>query len=126
VYLLLIDSTKTEMTVAVAKDGQIVAKETNSEQRTHDKTINALVKKCGVSLKNLNAVAVVVGPGSWTGIRVGLAMAKSYSYALKIPIIELTDGIDLTAAITEYHKKNFVNAFTAKPLYNGDFVVRKK
>ncbi|MDR1917912.1 MAG: tRNA (adenosine(37)-N6)-threonylcarbamoyltransferase complex dimerization subunit type 1 TsaB [Christensenellaceae bacterium] len=127
--LLLIDSTKTELTVAVATDGEIIATQICTEQRKHDKNINRLVKVCLANAKldfaDLSAVAVVVGDGSWTGIRVGLAVAKAYSYVLSVPIVELTGGIDLAAAIKKYNTGDTVNAFTVKPFYNGEFVVNK-
>lgn len=126
--LLLLDSTKPELTVAVAKDGRIAAAEINTKQRQHDKNINGLVKKClaaaSIDFADLSAVAAVVGPGSWTGIRVGLAAAKSYAYVLNVPIIELTGTLDLAAAMRKYEAGDFATALTAKPFYNGEFIVR--
>jgi tRNA threonylcarbamoyladenosine biosynthesis protein TsaB len=119
-----------ELTVAAAKDGVIADTQICAEQRQHDKNINALVVRClgnaGLRFRDLSAVAVVTGEGSWTGIRVGLSVAKSYAYALNIPIIELTDKIDIDIAIQKFNDKDFADAFTAKPLYGGEFIVRKK
>jgi tRNA threonylcarbamoyladenosine biosynthesis protein TsaB len=130
VNLLLIDSTKPELMVAVAVDGVIAATQICAEQRQHDKNINNLVKVClaeaKLELADLSAVAVVVGDGSWTGIRVGLAVAKSYSYVLDIPIIELVGKIDLAVALDKYKRAEFADAFTAKPFYNGEFIVKKQ
>jgi tRNA threonylcarbamoyl adenosine modification protein YeaZ len=121
--LLLIDSVHTELTVAVAIDGKIVNMQTCAEQRRHDKNINTLIKTClqkaCLQFSNLSAIAVVVGPGSWTGIRVGLSVVKSYSYALDIPIIELTDEINLATAMKKYDEKKFTDVFKVKPFYNG-------
>jgi tRNA A37 threonylcarbamoyladenosine modification protein TsaB len=130
VNLLLIDSTKPELTVAAAVGGVIAATQVCDEQRQHDKNINNLVKACLADAKldftDLSAVTVVVGDGSWTGIRVGLAAAKAYSYALNIPIIELTGKIDLPTALDKYNRGELADAFTVKPFYNGEFVVRSK
>jgi tRNA threonylcarbamoyladenosine biosynthesis protein TsaB len=126
--LLLIDSTKPELIIAAAAGGVMTASQVCNEQRQHDKNINKMVKSvltnAGLSFGDLSAVAVVVGDGSWTGIRVGLAAAKAYSYALNIPIIELTGQIDLAAAIDKFNKRDFANAFTARPFYNGEFIIR--
>jgi tRNA threonylcarbamoyladenosine biosynthesis protein TsaB len=128
VNLLLIDSTKPELTVAVAAEGKIIDTQINAEQRQHDKNINAMVCKClanaGLNFADLSATAVVIGPGSWTGIRVGLSAVKAYAYALDIPIIELTDKLDLAEAENKFMDKNCADAFTSKPFYNGEFNFR--
>lgn len=49
--------------------------------------INDVVKSEGITLKDLSAIGVTSGPGSYTGIRVGLSAAKGICYALKIPLI---------------------------------------
>lgn len=120
--LLLIDSTKTELVVALAVDGVITVKKTCDEQRQHDRNINRLIRELGVS--QFDAVAVVTGPGSWTGIRVGLAVAKAFAYAQKIPVIELRDSIDVAVAMRKWQVGETVSPFALKPFYNGEFVVK--
>ncbi len=122
--LLLIDSTKNELIVALAQNGKIVKTEVCKEQRQHDKNINALIKK--LDCENINAIAVVTGPGSWTGIRVGLAVAKAYAYVWGVPIIELRDDINIEEAKKKFNSKDFVTPFTVQPFYNGEFIVNKK
>ena len=48
--------------------------------------IDKLLKEQRISLKDLKAVEVNAGPGSFTGIRVGMAIANAFSFALKIPV----------------------------------------
>ena len=122
--LLLIDSTKTQLVVALAVDGQIVQTRTCDEQRQHDKNINRLIRELGVS--SFDAVAVVTGPGSWTGIRVGLAVAKAFSYVQQIPLIALHDQIDVAVAMQKWRAGDTVSPFAAQPFYNGEFVVKNK
>lgn len=122
--LLLLDSTKPQLVVALAVDGQIVNTQTCDEQRQHDKNINGLIQKLGTDA--FDAVAVVVGPGSWTGIRVGLAVAKAYSYVKHIPIIELRDQLDVAVAMQKFNAGAVVTPFAAAPFYNGEFVVKNK
>jgi len=123
VNFLLIDSTKPELIISYATNGKVVETQTCKEQRKHDQNINALA---GKYLKDLSAIAVVTGPGSWTGIRVGLAVAKAYSYVLKVPIIELRDEINIDVAMKKYNEKQFLTAFSLQPFYNGDFVVKSR
>ena len=97
--LLLLDSTQPQLVVALAVDGVITATKTCDEQRQHDKNVNLLINELGV--KKFDAVAVVTGPGSWTGIRVGLAVAKAFAYAQQIPLVELRDKIDVDEAMRQ-------------------------
>lgn len=124
VNLLLIDSTQARLVVQLAVDGQVTVTKTCDEQRQHDKNINPLIKALGVD--KFDAVAVVTGPGSWTGIRVGLAVAKAFAYAQKIPLIELHDHIDVNEAMRKWATGTTVSPFAVKPLYNGEFIVHNK
>lgn len=66
---------------------------TNEHQKDHaswlHEAINILLKNNNFSPSNLDAVAVSIGPGSYTGLRVGLATAKGLCYALNIPLITI-------------------------------------
>ncbi|MCM1404414.1 MAG: tRNA (adenosine(37)-N6)-threonylcarbamoyltransferase complex dimerization subunit type 1 TsaB [Prevotella sp.] len=121
--LLLLDSTQTQLVVAVAVDGKITITKTCDEQRQHDKNVNRLIRELGVA--HFDAVAVVTGPGSWTGIRVGLAVAKAFAYAQKIPVVALTDHLDVDEAMRKYQSGDTVSPFALKPFYNGEFMVNK-
>ncbi len=65
----------------------------NNNQKDHagwlHETIDSLLKKNNFSPTDLKAVAVSIGPGSYTGLRVGLASAKGLCYALNIPLIAI-------------------------------------
>ena len=121
--LLLIDSTKTQLVVQLAVDGVITVTKTCDEQRQHDKNINLLIHELGI--KKFDAVAVVTGPGSWTGIRVGLAVAKAFAYAQQIPLVELRSQIDVDEAMRKLRAGETVSPFAIQPFYNGEFIVNK-
>ena len=110
--LLLIDSTQTQLVVQLAVDGVVTVTKTCDEQRQHDQNINPLIRALGV--RKFDAVAVVTGPGSWTGIRVGLAVAKAFAYAQQIPLVELCDKIDVDVAMQKLRAGETVSPF-AKP-----------
>ncbi|MEO8569406.1 MAG: tRNA (adenosine(37)-N6)-threonylcarbamoyltransferase complex dimerization subunit type 1 TsaB [Ginsengibacter sp.] len=61
--------------------------------------VDSILKTEGITMKDLKAVSVTSGPGSYTGIRVGLAAAKGFCYALKIPLITY-NSLELTALST--------------------------
>ena len=77
-------------------------------------------------MAKFDAVAVVTGPGSWTGIRVGLAVAKAFAYAQKIPVIALTERLDVDEAMQKFRAGETVSPFALQPFYNGEFVVNQK
>ena len=107
----------------LAVDGKIAVTKTCDEQRQHDKNINLLINELGID--KFDAVAVVTGPGSWTGIRVGLAVAKAFAYAQQIPLVELRNQIDVDEAMRKLRAGETVSPFAIQPFYNGEFIVNK-
>jgi tRNA threonylcarbamoyladenosine biosynthesis protein TsaB len=77
--------------VAVAVDGVILAHASEPMQRGHQERlapmVESVMRQGGVGFDALDRVGVTVGPGSFTGLRVGLAFAKALSLALDIPCI---------------------------------------
>ncbi len=98
--LILGIETATEVcSVALSKDGRCLAERNNFEGNTHAAQLHVMVEKLlqetGYTLKNLDAIAVSKGPGSYTGLRVGVSAAKGYAFALQIPLIAISslDGL---------------------------------
>ena len=89
--ILNIDTCSDEAFVSLALDENVIATQTNPEQKNHaaflQPAIERLMNKTKKSLTELNAIAVVSGPGSYTGLRVGLASAKGLCYALNKPLL---------------------------------------
>ncbi|MFH1004305.1 MAG: tRNA (adenosine(37)-N6)-threonylcarbamoyltransferase complex dimerization subunit type 1 TsaB [Bacteroidota bacterium] len=91
IILCLETSTKV-CSVALGKNGKIIAlKESHDEQYTHSENltlyIEDVIKQAGMNLSDLDAVAVSKGPGSYTGLRIGVSVAKGLCYALNKPLI---------------------------------------
>lgn len=92
--LILLMETSTEVcSVGLAKDGKIVGIKENFEGNQHASQLHVLVdellKEAHYTLKNLDAVAISKGPGSYTGLRVGVSSAKGYCFGLDIPLISI-------------------------------------
>ena len=90
--LILNIETATEIcSVALAKDGKLIALKENTEGLKHASLLTVFIKEIfnesGISIKDLEAVAVSKGPGSYTGLRIGVSAAKGIAYAGNIPLI---------------------------------------
>ncbi|MEO8711689.1 MAG: tRNA (adenosine(37)-N6)-threonylcarbamoyltransferase complex dimerization subunit type 1 TsaB [Parafilimonas sp.] len=98
--ILTINTAFETASVILSFDGEIIAEEQSHSQKTHASFLEPAIKKvCSsaqVDLKMINAVSVVNGPGSYTGLRVGLASAKALCYALKKSLI-LLNTLDIMA-----------------------------
>jgi len=88
--ILGIDTTLDQCSVALLKGTECIS-DSQQMHRGHAEIlmpkIIALLKKADVSFSDLNMIAVTVGPGSFTGLRVGLATAKGLSLAGQIPLV---------------------------------------
>ncbi|MBO9566359.1 MAG: tRNA (adenosine(37)-N6)-threonylcarbamoyltransferase complex dimerization subunit type 1 TsaB [Niastella sp.] len=89
--LLNIDTATEHASICIAKDGVAITTMVNREQKDHagwiQSAIAEAVRDAGFSMQQLEAVAITAGPGSYTGLRVGMATAKGLCYALNIPLI---------------------------------------
>src|SRR5579872_6938935 len=89
--ILNIDTATEEAGISLAADGEVMAMAVNPQQRDHAAWLHSAVEKmmhdAGTRITDLQAVAVTAGPGSYTGLRVGMAAAKGFCYALNIPLI---------------------------------------
>ncbi len=90
-YLLHIDTSSDTGTVAVGGGGKLLAQRMNSETRNHAASINLMIEgvlaDASISMEQLSGVIVCAGPGSYTGLRIGMATAKGICYALGKPLL---------------------------------------
>ena len=99
--ILNIETATKNCSVALAKDGKtIVCKELATENFSHAEKLHVFIEQIlvesNVQFSELNAIAVSQGPGSYTGLRIGVSSAKGFSYALNIPLIAV-DTLQLLA-----------------------------
>lgn len=92
--ILQIDTASEKAHVGFARNGTLVDFLSNESQKDHagflQTAIGKLAGKTGIQLPEIDAVAVTAGPGSYTGLRVGLASAKGICYALNKPLITMS------------------------------------
>ncbi|MBL0054821.1 MAG: tRNA (adenosine(37)-N6)-threonylcarbamoyltransferase complex dimerization subunit type 1 TsaB [Chitinophagaceae bacterium] len=98
--ILNIDTASELATISMARDGLLISSLSNGDQKDHaaflQPGISQLCLNSGIPLSQVDAVAVSAGPGSYTGLRVGMASAKGLCYALSIPFITL-DTLQIAA-----------------------------
>ncbi|WP_435413276.1 tRNA (adenosine(37)-N6)-threonylcarbamoyltransferase complex dimerization subunit type 1 TsaB [Psychroserpens mesophilus] len=93
--ILSLETSTTNCSVSLSNEGEtLVLKEDNNANYSHAESlhifINDVLKSAKLSLKDLDAIAVSKGPGSYTGLRIGVSAAKGLCYALNIPLISVS------------------------------------
>ena len=93
--ILNIETATTNCSVSLSKEGETFAlQEDNSKQYSHAERlhvyINNLLEQNNIKPSQLDAVAVSKGPGSYTGLRIGVSAAKGLCFALNIPLISVS------------------------------------
>ena len=108
--ILNIDTSIETASVSIAKDGAIIASVKNAIQKEHAGflhiAIRDLLLQSSLELKQMDAIAVTKGPGSYTGLRVGMASAKGLCYALNKPFITIGTLNALTVAAINKTKED--------------------
>ncbi len=93
-HYIILDTSTNSAFVALCTDGQPIACRISRDQKDHARFLHQnlkdLFQETGIGPRELDAVGVTLGPGSYTGLRVGLSTAKGLCYALNKPLITLT------------------------------------
>jgi tRNA threonylcarbamoyladenosine biosynthesis protein TsaB len=107
-YILNIETATKNCSVALAKEGKtILCKEIAEEGYSHAERLHVfieeIINEAGIGLNDLAAIAVSQGPGSYTGLRIGVSAAKGLCYALDIPLIavDTLQTLASKAAVTD-------------------------
>ena len=99
-YILHIETSTKVCSVSLGENGKLIAsKEEYSEKYIHAERLTLLIKDLiqenKIDFKDLSAIAVNKGPGSYTGLRIGISTAKGLCYALNIPLISIDSLLNL-------------------------------
>lgn len=103
--ILAVDTSGPVAGIAILKDGCVTFEETVVNKLTHSANlmpmIDAALTRTGMTLKDMHRLAVVVGPGSFTGVRIGVSTVKGLSHGSGIPCVAV-DALQAMAAGVPY------------------------
>ena len=107
-FTLFISTYNENLTIGLLKDDSLVSKEEKKTIHSHSEFLVPLIKKIldnnNLKPQDLNQILVVNGPGSFTGIRLGITVAKTLAYTLNIPIKTITSIEALACSIDDKDK----------------------
>ncbi|OGS70066.1 MAG: tRNA (adenosine(37)-N6)-threonylcarbamoyltransferase complex dimerization subunit type 1 TsaB [Flavobacteria bacterium RIFCSPLOWO2_12_FULL_35_11] len=116
-YILNIETATKNCSVSISKEGKTLAlKELNDGNYSHAEKlhefIGQVVLEAKIALSDLKAIAVSKGPGSYTGLRIGVSAAKGLSFALDIPLISANtlQSLALSVSIEKGYKIPLLDA----------------
>lgn len=105
-YILNIETATTNCSVSLSKEGEcLILKEDNNLNYSHAESLHVFIdevlKSGHIKPEQLSAIAVSKGPGSYTGLRIGVSAAKGLCYALNIPLISVNTLFSLVQQVNK-------------------------
>jgi tRNA threonylcarbamoyladenosine biosynthesis protein TsaB len=108
--ILCIETATSLCSVALCDKSRVTALRESDENRSHASSLTIFImeilKEAGINAGDLDAVAVSKGPGSYTGLRIGVSVAKGIAYAASIPLIGVETLLSMFYGFTESAKEN--------------------
>lgn len=103
--ILSFDTATMETTCAVVEDGKVLAASSINSRLSHSETLIAMIDEMltslGMKMKDLDMIAVGVGPGSFTGLRISVVLAKIFAKTLDIPVVGVSTLSALARQVAE-------------------------
>lgn len=120
--ILCLETATPSCSVALVHNGEVLACEEDPKGQNHSEKItlfiDAVMKKADISYDQLDAVAVSMGPGSYTGLRIGVSTAKGICYAVSKPLIAVETlhamaygGLSVISSAVEKSPKHEISPF---------------
>jgi tRNA threonylcarbamoyladenosine biosynthesis protein TsaB len=117
-HLLCIDTGTDVCSIAIGNDLGLIAQRNSLRDFTHASVITIYIQECldelNLSIKDINAVILASGPGSYTGLRVGSSVAKGICFACDIPLI----AVDSLTSLA-FHDMNLAQGTTIVPIIDA-------
>ncbi|MFC6040349.1 tRNA (adenosine(37)-N6)-threonylcarbamoyltransferase complex dimerization subunit type 1 TsaB [Paenisporosarcina macmurdoensis] len=86
-----IDTSNVPLSIAVVQDDQLLVEWTSSIKVAHSvgamPAVEEVLKQANINPRDIDAIAVAEGPGSYTGVRIGVTIAKTLAWTLKVPLV---------------------------------------
>jgi len=129
--ILAMDTSSVNATVAVCDENKILGEYTISGDRAHSQIImpmlDELLKRCNLSINDIDVFAVALGPGSFTGLRIGIATINTFASTLGKKIVGVS-SLDVVAANFFATEKYICPIFDARrcDVYNAVYKDGKK
>lgn len=99
--VLAIDTSNYVLGVAIVDEEKVIGEVITNLPKNHSvrvmPTIEQLMKECGIKPKELERIVVAMGPGSYTGVRIGVTIAKTLAWSLEIPLVGVS-SLEIVAA----------------------------
>ena len=107
---LNIETSSINCSVSIFKDDQLIGSKEAGETYQHSEKLHTFIKElseqCSIPLKNIDTIAVGAGPGSFTGLRIGVSAAKGLCFALDKPLISCSSLRSMSAKVLSENGKN--------------------
>src|SRR4051812_5249335 len=105
--ILHLETATTVCSVALAKDGKLLALKEQSGDYSHAENLTVFIEnvlqQAGIALTSVDAIAISKGPGSYTGLRIGVSTAKGLCYSLNKPLIAIDTLQYLAIGVSQTH-----------------------
>ena len=121
---LFIDTHDKDINIVIYKDGEILDKNIKESERHHSDFIMPMLKEVldrnNLSVHDINEIYVVNGPGSFTGVRLGVTIAKTLAYTLNVPVKTLT-SLEMFAISNDSSEDKIVVIDDLKGVFGAKF-----
>ena len=128
--ILALESSATACSAALCRDGALIAQSFQCSGLTHSRTllpmVHDMLENCGQSLDGVDVIAVAAGPGSFTGLRIGVATAKGLAWAQGKPCAPCSTLESMAWPLAHLEGRLIVCAMDARrgQVYNALFLAR--
>ncbi|PLT32461.1 tRNA (adenosine(37)-N6)-threonylcarbamoyltransferase complex dimerization subunit type 1 TsaB [Bacillus sp. V5-8f] len=122
--VLAIDTSNFALGIALARENQVIGEYITNIKKNHSlrvmPAIEALLKDCEIQTSDLEKIVVAKGPGSYTGVRIGVTIAKTLAWTLNIPLVGVS-SLEILAANGRYFNGILSPLFDARrgQIYTG-------
>lgn len=124
-YILALETSSSICSVAIAYNEEILSMEEKDVRRKHAELLPDLTKASLNNIKktldDIDAIAISIGPGSFTGLRIGLGFSKGIAYAKNLPIIPIPSMLSLAYSLRKYEPRQGILHSHARNIFFQTF-----